>query len=162
MNTCVYSSTAQQRHRGWALALGLITLSPWGAYANDQAGRIKISLGQVNIERQGQISPGAVGATVVVGDRVRTGANGRVGITLNDNTLLSAGPNALLELKDFRFDTTTHQGSLKTHLTQGALAVVSGKIAKTQPKNVEFSTPSLTLGVRGTEFILEAAGESQP
>jgi hypothetical protein len=36
--------------------------------------------------------------------------------------------------------------------------VVSGKIAKQSPESVRFSTPTTTLGVRGTEFVIEAAG----
>ena len=41
-------------------------------------------------------------------------------------------------------------------MRRGSLGVISGKIAKASPEQVSFNTPSVSLGVRGTEFILEA------
>jgi hypothetical protein len=47
---------------------------------------------------------------------------------------------------------------MDTSLKRGTLSVVSGKIAKQSPESVRFSTPTTTLGVRGTEFVIEVAG----
>ena len=49
------------------------------------------------------------------------------------------------------------KGELDAHLKRGSLAVISGKLAKASPESVRFRTDSVTLGVRGTEFILEAS-----
>ena len=87
---------------------------------------------------------------------VFVGYDGAVGITLRDNTLLSAGPNSTLDLNKFAFNTTTHAGELNASVKRGTLAVVSGKIAKTSPENVSFNTPTISLGVRGTEFVIDA------
>ena len=100
--------------------------------------------------------PADVGSAVNVNDRIITGADGAVGITLRDNTLLSAGPNSTLDLNKFAFNTTTHAGELNASVKRGTLAVVSGKIAKTSPENVSFNTPTISLGVRGTEFVIDA------
>ena len=95
-------------------------------------------------------------------DKVRTGSDGAVGITLRDETLLSAGANSLLSLDKFSFDQTTHQGALKATVKRGRLAVATGKLAKTSPETVEFHTPNSILGVRGTEFAVEVnAHEAQ-
>jgi hypothetical protein len=80
-----------------------------------------------------------------------------VGITLRDNTVLSAGPNSTLALEKFAFDPTTHAGAIDATLKRGTLSVISGKIAKASPDAVTFRTPTTTLGVRGTEFVIEAA-----
>jgi hypothetical protein len=126
------------------------------ADAATAAGTIKTSRGTAQIERQGAKVPANVGSAVNVSDRIVTGADGAVGITLRDNTLLSAGPNSTLDLNKFVFDTTTHAGELNASVKRGTLAVVSGKIAKTSPESVLFNTPTISLGVRGTEFVIDA------
>lgn len=126
------------------------------AQAAGEAGMVKTAQGQAVIERGGQKLPAAVGTQVLVSDRITTGKDGSVGITLRDNTLLSAGPNAVLELNKFAFDSTTHAGTVDATLKRGTLSVVSGKIAKASPDAVAFRTPTMTLGVRGTEFAFEA------
>lgn len=125
------------------------------------AGTIKTSRGSAQIERQGAKLRAEVGSAVNVNDRIITGADGAVGITLRDNTMLSAGPNSTLDLNKFAFNTTTHAGELNASVKRGTLAVVSGKIAKASPDNVSFSTPTISLGVRGTEFVIDAGKGAQ-
>lgn len=122
----------------------------------ESAGTLKTSRGFVSIERNGQKLPAAVGASVEANDRVVTGADGGVGITLRDNTILSAGPNAVLELNKFAYNPSTQAGALDVNVKKGTLAAISGKVAKNNPDAVRFTTPTVTLGVRGTEFILDA------
>lgn len=126
------------------------------ALANDMAGTIKTVQGIVNIERDGQKINAAVGDTLMSSDRIVTGADSTVGITLRDNTLLSAGPDSTLQLNRFSFDSTTNAGAIDATVKRGTLSVVSGKIAKSTPENISFHTPSATLGIRGTEFIIDA------
>ena len=139
----------------------LVLLAAGAAWAAGEAGTIKTVKGSASIERGGQKLAASVGTPVRVADRIVTGADGAVGITLRDNTMLSAGPNATLDLNKFAFDTTTHAGALDASLKRGSLAVISGKIAKASPEAVSFSTPTMTLGVRGTEFILEAGAQGE-
>lgn len=127
--------------------------------ANEEpAGTIKTISGNVTIERGGQKLVAAEGAQVFAADRVTTDGNGSVGITLRDNTLLSAGHNSTLSLDKFAFDPSTHAGAIDATLKRGTLSVVSGKIAKQSPDSVRFRTPTTTMGVRGTEFIIEVDG----
>jgi len=119
-----------------------------------EAGHVKVTRGLVEIERAGQKAPAAIGAAVQVGDVVTTGADGSVGITFLDNSLLSAGPNSVLAIDRFAFDSTTHQGSFESSLRKGTLAVVSGKLAKQSPEAMKVKTPAAVLGVRGTEFLV--------
>jgi hypothetical protein len=132
-----------------ALALGLS--APAGAA---DIGQIKTAKGQVSIERSGQVLPGAVGTRLQEADVLKTGADGSVGVTMSDNTLLSAGPNSILSLDRYAFDSTTSQGQLDASLQKGSLAVISGRIAKQSPDAMKVRTPSSVLGVRGTEFVV--------
>jgi len=120
-----------------------------------EAGRIKVSKGEVQIERDGKRLPAPVGATVQVRDTVKTGPDGSVGITFQDNSLLSAGPNSELVIERFVFDSTTHKGEFDTVLKKGTLAVVSGQIVKQSPEAMRVKTPAAIMGVRGTEFVVK-------
>ena len=137
------------------LALAL-SLSGLHAIASDEAGVVKISQGEVMVERERQRQPAPVGTRIYSSDRVVTGSNGAVGITLRDNTLLSAGPSSVIDLNKFAFDSTTHAGAIDATVRRGTLSVISGKIAKATPEAVRFSAPGMTLGVRGTSFLIDA------
>jgi len=128
-----------------------------GALGSERAGTIKTSAGSAHILREGARLPADAGAAVMVSDSIETGSDGTVGITLMDDTRLTAGPDSELKLNRFVFDTTTHAGGLDAKITRGSLAVISGKIAKTNPDNVSFSTSAVTLGVRGTRFIIKTS-----
>jgi hypothetical protein len=123
------------------------------AYAAD-IGQVKVSRGTVVIERGGQALPAPVGARLQATDIVKTGADGSVGITMTDNSLLSIGPNSALALDRYEFDSTTNQGQFDASLRRGSLAVVSGRLAKQTPDAMKVRTPSTIHGVRGTEFVV--------
>lgn len=146
-------------HRA-AICVALFTLFAFSAHAGDLAGMVKVAQGQVSIERDGKKLPASVGAPIEVADRLRTGPDGSVGVTLRDNTLLSAGPNSLIVIEKFAFDNTTQDGNMSIRIRKGTLSVASGKIAKRTPESVDFHTPTSVLGVRGTEFAIEVAGGS--
>ena len=141
------------------LAAGATATNAWTAEAAGEAGMVKTSRGSVTIERQGAQLAAAPGFKVLSSDRVRTGADSAVGITLRDNTSLTAGANTVLTLDRYAFNPTTHEGAMQTSLQKGSLAVISGKLPKASPDTVRFQTSSVTLGVRGTSFIIESAGE---
>ena len=136
-----------------ALAV-LLLLGFMGTAGAAEIGQIKVVKGQVSIERQGKAIPATVGVRLQTADVVKTGADGSVGITMDDDSLLSAGPNSTLSLDRYAFDSTTNQGRLDTSLNKGTLAVISGRIAKQSPDAMTVRTPTAILGVRGTEFVV--------
>ena len=143
----------------WVLSLAFATAFATAfAGAADPAdiGQIKIAKGRVSIERNGRTLPAEVGSSLQPGDVLTTGADGSVGVTMSDNSLLSAGPNSVLALDRYEFDTTTSQGQFDASLRKGSLAVISGRIAKQSPESMTVRTPSTILGVRGTEFAVAA------
>src|SRR5690242_4293963 len=125
---------------GWSMRPGFVLpsllavlLSAAVAAAADDVGRVKVARGDVRIERAGQRLPASVGLTVQEGDVIVTGRDSSAGVTFNDDSLLSVGPDSTLAIDRFAFDTTTHAGRFDTSLRQGTLAAVSGKIAKQSP-----------------------------
>jgi hypothetical protein len=138
------------------VAFGLALLG-WVASATAaDIGQIKVSRGQVSVERNGHAMPGSVGARLQPGDVLKTGPDGSVGITMTDSSLLSAGPNSVLLLDHYEYDDVTDKGRFDAQLKKGSLSVVSGRIAKDSPEAMTVRTPAAILGVRGTEFIVTA------
>ncbi len=149
------SLTQSQNHFRNALA-GIVLLAAAAAASAADIGQIKVAKGQVAIERQGKSLPATVGARLQASDIVRTGADGSVGITMDDDSLLSAGASSELVLERYAFDATTNRGRFDASLNKGTLAVVSGRIAKQAPDAMTVRTPNAILGVRGTEFVVSA------
>jgi hypothetical protein len=139
--------------RGIVLAL-VCSIIPLSAVAEGIA-QFKVAKGTVHVERGGQRLVAQAGTPLQPTDVVVTGADGAAGIAFVDNSLLSVGPNSVLAIERYAFNSTTHEGVFDTMLRKGTLSVVSGKIAKQSPDAMKVRTPSSILGVRGTEFLLQ-------
>lgn len=139
------------------LFLTSLALMSFGcALAADAAGMVKTLKGTATIERGDSRLPVAVGTVIYPRDRIFTGPQSSVGLTLKDNTQLALGANGQMDLNKFSFNTTSHAGQLDSTVKRGSLSVISGKVARANPNAVQFNTGTVTLGVRGTEFIIEA------
>lgn len=124
------------------------------AWASD-VGQVKTAKGTVHVERDGKRLPASVGMPIRQADTLVTGTDGAVGVTFSDNSLLSTGPNSVLVVDRYDFDSTTHAGRFDASLRKGTLAVVSGKMVKQSPDAMKVRTPAAIMGVRGTEFVVQ-------
>lgn len=128
-----------------------------GSASAQLAGRVKTVNGQASIVSGGNVVAAQPGTPVSVGDVVRTGADGSVGITLKDNTMLSFGPSTTFTLESFLFAPTEGRLQLGGSIGAGSLHYVSGAIARLKPEAVKIKTPSGIIGVRGTRFVAQVA-----
>jgi hypothetical protein len=120
-----------------------------------EIGRIKSVAGAASVVRGKAATPAAIGYKLEVSDVIKTGADGRVGITFVDNSRFAVGPNSHVALSQFEFDDTTHKGQFLTTVDRGSLAVVSGQIAKENKDAMKVRTPTSLLAARGTRFVVE-------
>jgi hypothetical protein len=120
------------------------------------AGRVKIASGSAFVVRAGKAVPAKLGETLFEADSLRTGANGRLGITLQDDTRLSLGPNTEIRLDRFAFAPAEGQFAFVLKLVRGVAAYVSGRIAKLAPDAIRLETPAAIVGVRGTTLVLRS------
>ena len=120
-----------------------------------EVGQIKKAEGGVVIVRAGQEIVGSAGTPLLQADRVVTKADGAVGITFNDNSLLSLGPDSMLDISHFSFESKDKPDGLEATLHRGTLSAVSGKIVAKTPEAMRIKTPTTVLGVRGTEFFVK-------
>lgn len=137
------------------VAVAVLALAATGFARADDVGQVKVAKGTVHVERDGKRLPAAVGMAIRQSDKLITGADGSAGVTFSDNSLLSTGPNSVLVVERYTFDTTTHAGAFDASLKKGTLAVVSGKMVKQSPDSMRVRTPAAIMGVRGTEFVVQ-------
>jgi len=118
------------------------------------AGRIKVAAGSTFVVRQGQTMPAQVGQVVFEADGLRTAGDGRLGVTLNDDTRLSLGPNSEIRLDRFLYAPAEGRLGFVLRVVSGIVAYVSGRIAKLSPDSIRLETPSAVVGVRGTRLAI--------
>ena len=129
------------------------------AQAPTPAGRIKIASGAAFIVRAGAALPAQPGQVVFEGDTLRTGADGKLGLSLQDDTRLSLGPSSEIRLDRFAYAPAEGRLGFVLNVVRGVAAYVSGRIAKLAPDAVRLETPAAIVGVRGTTMILRASNE---
>lgn len=78
-----------------------------------------------------------------------------MGIMLEDDTLLSMGPDSRLELKDFAFAPQEEKLAVVIRLLKGSFAYMSGVIARLAPGKVRIETPDAVIAVYGTRFLVK-------
>jgi hypothetical protein len=58
-------------------------------------------------------------------------------------------------IEDFQFRPVKHELSFVGRMLRGTINYISGQIAKLAPEMVRLETPDATLGVRGTQVLVE-------
>tara|TARA_R100001443_G_scaffold35859_1_gene49755 strand:- start:77 stop:1201 length:1125 start_codon:yes stop_codon:yes gene_type:complete len=86
-------------------------------------------------------------------DTVKTG-NGKVGIEFIDNTRVDITQHSKLIIDEFVYDPNSKTGKLSLKASLGTVRYASGQIAKNSATNVQITTPTATIGVRGTDFTM--------
>ncbi|HJU42145.1 MAG TPA: FecR domain-containing protein [Vicinamibacterales bacterium] len=146
----------------WSVAVLVLVCAvatPAAAQERPVAGRIKVSTGAAFVVRDGAQIPAQVGQVVFETDGVRTGADGKIGVTLNDDTRLSLGPNSELKLERFTYAPAERGFGLVLRFVRGAATYVSGRIAKLAPDSIRLETPAAIIGVRGTTLAINVLPE---
>jgi hypothetical protein len=133
--------------------IGLLAASPSWA-EQTAAGRIKVASGAAFVVRGGGQIAAQAGQILYESDTLRTGVDGRLGITLKDDTRVSLGPASEVRLDRFAYAPAESRIALVLRVVRGVAAYVSGRIAKLAPDAVRLETPSAIVGVRGTTLAL--------
>jgi hypothetical protein len=116
------------------------------------AGDVRVVPGDGRVEGQRQAQPGA---PLSASERIVTGPDGSAAFVARDGTVVSVGPNTSVALSRFEFDSTTQRGRFALDLLRGTVRVVTGLRASAGPDRFSVTTPTSTIGVRGTDFIVE-------
>lgn len=139
------------------LILALFWGLAWAGPAQAQTApiaQVKTLMGQAVLVRSGQETALMVGDQLFLEDTLRTGKDSALGISFEDNTIISLGSGSELALAGFAFEPSQGNLSFLARLLKGTMLYVSGLIAKLSPEDVKISTPVATVTVRGTRLLV--------
>ena len=137
-----------------ALAFVFAAAPAFAQSPQSAAGRIKIASGSAFIVRGGTLVRAQAGEVVFEADGLKTGADGRLGVTLKDDTRVSLGPGSEVRVDRFVYAPAEGRMGLVLKVVNGVMAYVSGRIAKLSPDSIRLETPAAVVGVRGTTLAL--------
>jgi hypothetical protein len=141
------------------LATVFILLSIGGEFlpasASPPIATVQKVTGTAAVVRQGGIISATIGLEIWENDILRTGSDGSIGIVFNDDTLLSLGPESVLVIDDFIFAPKQGKFSIVLRMLKGTAAYLSGLISKLSPDSAHFETPTASIGIRGTKFVVK-------
>ena len=142
---------------GKVLLFGVLlsTLVSPGVRAAQGAGTIKVLTGSATITRDSANVAAEVGQRVFPGDRISTAADSYISIVLRDDTRITVGPGGECVIRQFEFDASSYAGELLVSFIKGTSRVVTGIIGKHTPDRVRFQAATATIGIRGTDFIVD-------
>lgn len=103
------------------------------------------------------------GSLLHSGDVIRTGANGKAKLLMSDETIMQVGRNSKIEINYVAknagwFERSVIAKSIKK-ASRSVFSLISGKLwARNKNKSVRasFKTTTATIGIRGTELVIEA------
>lgn len=122
-------------------------------------GYVKNVTGDASVSTAGKTVKAETGTPVLLGSVLRTGKNGSMGVTFKDETVMSFGPDTELTVDEYLYAPAQDKLKLGSRLSKGSLNYVSGVIAKLKPDAVSVDTPSGTIGIRGTQFVVKVESE---
>lgn len=128
------------------------------ASQKEEAGTIVSVAGVVFVRADGKLSaglqPAKPGDKVFPNDVINTSSNGKVKVLMKDKTIVDVGPAALFKVDHFNKNTGTDREADVTMMYGTVRLAVTQKISGKGRFRVR--TPSATMGVRGTEFIVKS------
>jgi len=84
---------------------------------------------------------------------LRTSANSTLGVTFNDATTFNLTANARIVVDNYVYEDGGKQNAAVFDIARGTVAFVAAAVARTG--DMKISTPTATLGIRGTTGLVE-------
>lgn len=116
-------------------------------------GRVTEQTGPTEIVRNKKSVPSGVNTAVEMNDTVVT-ARARARLEFADKTTVNITEQSKITIDEFVYDPKAGSGKLAMKMVQGTARYASGQIAKNSPQNVNVTTPTATVAVRGTDFSM--------
>ena len=136
------------------LMCSVLAATPAFAQQPTPAGHVKVVTGRSFIVRQNTTIAAKPGDAVYALDMLRTDADGKIGVTMIDDTRISLGPSSEVRLERFVFAPAEGGLGMVLNFVRGVAAYVSGRMAKLAPDSIRLETPAAIVGVRGTTVAI--------
>ncbi|MBV9557794.1 MAG: FecR domain-containing protein [Pseudolabrys sp.] len=128
--------------------------------AADEIGNVASVQGSATVTRNGAAAPLKVQDPIYKGDLLRTGPDGALGITFDDETTFNLSANASIAVNDFVYSEGGSGNAALFNVARGTVAFAAHLVAKTG--DMKISTPSSTLGIRGTTGVIDVPDGATP
>jgi len=124
-------------------------------------GRVDFAIGNVTVTgSDGRGRALTRGTEVRSGDRIASSADGRAQIRFSDGAYVSLQPNSEFDIKEYRFDGKADgTESALFGLFRGAMRTVTGLVGGVNRSRYQVSTPTATVGIRGTGGLIAIGGD---
>jgi hypothetical protein len=127
--------------------------SPAQAAADEPVGNVATLTGSATVTRNNAATPLKPQDDVFLNDVLQTSANSTLGVTFNDATTFNLTANARITVDSFVYEDGGKQNAALFDVAKGTVAFVAAAVAKTG--DMKISTPTATLGIRGTTGLVE-------
>lgn len=137
--------------------LSITTSSSWakGGYIYEYAGDVKVTVAGG--------SPRLASDSLPLNDNsvITTGDMSRAVLKFEDGQLVVLRSNTTFQIKKYAFNADqAEKSSIFFSLFKGGLRAVTGLIGKHNKQAFKITTPTATIGIRGTDFMLQTEGKA--
>jgi hypothetical protein len=116
-------------------------------------GNVATLTGSATVTRNNTPTPLKLQDDIYLNDVLQTSANSTLGVTFNDATTFNLTANASITVDHFVYEDGGKQNAAIFDIARGTVAFVAAAVAKTGDMSI--STPTATLGIRGTTGLVE-------
>ena len=120
---------------------------------DDPIGNVATLTGNATVTRNNASTPLKLKDDILLNDVLQTAANSTLGITFNDATTFNLTANARIAVDSFVYEDGGKKNAALFNVAKGTVAFVAAAVAKTGDMTI--STPTATLGIRGTTGLVE-------
>jgi hypothetical protein len=123
------------------------------AAADEPIGNVATLTGSATVTRNNTATPLKLQDDIFLNDVLQTSVNSTLGVTFNDATTFNLTANARITVDNYVYDDGGQQNAALFDVARGTVAFVAAAVAKTG--DMKISTPTATLGIRGTTGLVE-------
>jgi hypothetical protein len=120
---------------------------------DDPIGNVATLTGTATVTRSNASTPLKSKDDIFLNDVLQTSANSTLGVTFNDATTFNLTANARIAVDSFVYEDGGKANAALFNVAKGTVAFVAAAVAKSG--DMKISTPTATLGIRGTTGLVE-------
>ncbi len=125
------------------------------SYGAEHAGRVLIAAGEVTILRGAQTIAAQSGTEVESGDTVQLGSRSNAQLLLTDNSIVALRPETTFRIAQYHYTGRSAPGeNAFLALLKGGMRTLTGIIGHIRHEEYHVTTPTATIGIRGTNYAL--------
>ena len=123
------------------------------APGDEPIGNVAAVTGIATVIRNKDSVPLKLKDDIFLNDVLQTSANSSLGVTFNDATTFHLSANARITVDSYVYEDGGQQNAALFDVAKGTVAFVAAAVAKTG--DMKISTPTATMGIRGTTGLIE-------